>query len=160
MHAMSLGAAFSKAHRAAQLSQLSDPQRRYAPAGRNANLCPGKLLAKGSGIDHCEDTFEGVLRRNAPGKFQEPFEPVGMRGAKVHDLSPGIAIGYDTAKGNGNDVDQAMFGALAYPRVFEASEVFFDGGDARGSDHAILRNEGEIRRDRTPVHLSKSTLPR
>ena len=83
-----------------------------------------------------------------------------MRGAKIHDLSPGIAIGNNTAKGNGHDVDQAMFGAIAYPRVFEASEVFFDGGDASGSDHAILRNEGDIRRDRMSVHLSKSNAPR
>jgi len=26
------------------------------------------------------------------GKFQEPFEPGGMRFAKVHDLSPRIAL--------------------------------------------------------------------
>jgi hypothetical protein len=115
---------------------------------------------KGGGIDLGEDTFEGVLRGNAIGKFQEPFEPLGMRGAKVHDLSPGIAIGNDTAKGDGHDVDQAMSGAIAYPRVCEASEVFFDGGDASGSDHAILRNEGAIRRNRMAVHLSKSTAPR
>jgi len=82
---------------------------------------------QGLGLEPIEDAFEGVVRRDAVGQFQEALQPISAFASEGFDVGPGIGAGEDSADGDGGDVTQQVPFAAVDTGVFETAKVLVQG---------------------------------
>src|SRR5262245_45243085 len=78
---------------------------------------------KGMGLEPIEDTFEGVMRGDAVGQFEKPFEPVAALTTKGLDLLPILSAGNDGTQSNDDDILEQMQAAVCSSGVLQLPEV-------------------------------------
>src|SRR5262249_23767385 len=96
-----------------------------------------KAVLKGARIQLIEDTPEGVRRGDAMRQLQEPPEPRCALLGKQDNVTPAIAIGYDPADSEHQDVHQQMIRASFDTRIHHLAKGFLDRAHA-GSGHTTL----------------------
>src|SRR5436190_12901531 len=67
-----------------------------------------KTCLEGVRLETIENTFKGVMRRDAVGQFQKAFQPVMPLTGKGLDVLPVLGTSNDRTQGNDNDVLQQM----------------------------------------------------
>jgi hypothetical protein len=63
---------------------------------------------KGLRLEPIKDPFEGIMRRDTVGQFEEAFEPSAALAAKELDFLPILGAGNDRTQGDHNDVLQVV----------------------------------------------------
>jgi len=85
-----------------------------------------KKRLKAFGIDHSEETAEGIVGRDTVGQFKEFFEPCDFGVAELSDLCPAVGAADDGAKRNHQDVVEAV-ASVVTSGMLDAVEMFAKG---------------------------------